>query len=222
MTTVDPTTPAAAAAGTGTQSAAQQQLAGNFDTFLTLLTTQLQNQDPLNPMDSNQFTQQLVEFSQVEQQINTNDNLKTLIGQGSTTTGAYAVSYLGKAVTVTNGNAPLANGQAIWNYNLDATASQTVLTVTDSNGQTVFTGPGETAAGHHTFDWDGKNNDGTQLPDGTYKLTVNAAAGDGTTVQNEVSTAGVVSEVDMTGGTPQLMIGPMEISLSDVAGVASL
>jgi flagellar basal-body rod modification protein FlgD len=222
MTTVDPSTSAAAAAGTGTQSAAQRQLAGNFDTFLTLLTTQLQNQDPLNPMDSNQFTQQLVEFSQVEQQINTNDNLKTLIGQGSNQTGAYAVSYLGKAVTVTNGKAPLANGQAIWNYNLDATAAQTVLAVTDANGQTVFAGPGETTAGHHVFNWDGKSNNGAQLPDGTYKLTVSAAAGDGTTVQNEVSTAGVVSEVDMTSGTPQLMIGPMEISLSDVAGVASL
>jgi flagellar basal-body rod modification protein FlgD len=199
-----------------------QQLAGNFQTFLTLLTTQLQNQDPLSPMDSNQFTQQLVEFSQVEQQINTNDNLKTLIGQGSNQTGAYAVSYLGKAVTVTNGKAPLANGQAIWNYNLDAAAAQTVLAVTDANGQTVFAGPGETTAGHHVFNWDGKSNNGAQLPDGTYKLTVSAAAGDGTTVQNEVSTAGVVSEVDMTGGTPQLMIGPMEISLSDVAGVASL
>ena len=68
--------------------AAQQQLSGNFSTFLTLLTTQLQNQDPMNPMDSNQFTQQLVEFSQVEQQINTNDNLKTIIGQGTSQTGA--------------------------------------------------------------------------------------------------------------------------------------
>jgi flagellar basal-body rod modification protein FlgD len=219
MTTVAPTTTATAA----TQpSAAQQQLAGNFDTFLTLLTTQLQNQDPLNPMDSNQFTQQLVEFSQVEQQINTNDNLKTLIGQGANQTGAYAVSYLGKAVTVTNGNAPLANGQAAWNYNLDATAAQTILTVRDSNGQTVYTGPGETAAGHHTFTWDGTSNSGATLPDGTYKLTVSPAAADGTAIQNEVSTAGVVSQVDMTGPTPQLMIGPMEIPLSDVAGVATL
>jgi flagellar basal-body rod modification protein FlgD len=218
MTTVAPTTSAAA-----TQpSAAQQQLAGNFDTFLTLLTTQLQNQDPLNPMDSNQFTQQLVEFSQVEQQINTNDNLKTLIGQGANQTGAYAVSYLGKAVTVTSGKAPLANGQAVWNYNLDATAAQTILTVTDSNGQTVYTGPGETAAGHHTFTWDGTSNTGAALPDGTYKLTVSPAAADGTSVQNEVSTTGVVSQVDMTGSTPQLMIGPMEIPLSDVAGVATL
>src|SRR5690242_8555320 len=105
---------------TATQSAAAKTLAGNFDTFLTLLTTQLQNQDPLNPMDSNQFTQQLVEFSQVEQQINTNDNLKTLISLGQSRSAADAVGYLGKAVTVSNGDAALANGTANWNYQLGA------------------------------------------------------------------------------------------------------
>jgi len=224
MTTVDPTSSAAAAAatGTGTQSAAQQQLAGNFDTFLTLLTTQLQNQDPLNPMDSNQFTQQLVEFSQVEQQINTNDNLKTLIGQGSTTTGAYAVSYLGKAVTVTNGNAPLVNSEADWTYNLGTTAAQTTLSVTDANGNVVYTGAGQTASGNHAFKWDGKNTNGVQSPDGTYKLTVTSAAADGSAVTALVASTGVVSEVDMTSGTPQLMIGPMDVSLGDVSAVQTL
>ncbi|HUO88856.1 MAG TPA: flagellar hook assembly protein FlgD [Rhizomicrobium sp.] len=218
MTTVAPTTSPV----TATPTSAQQQLSSNFDTFLQLLTTQLQNQDPLSPMDSNQFTQQLVEFSQVEQQINTNDNLKTLIAQGANQTGAYAVSYLGKAVTVTNGNAALVNGQATWTYNLDATSAQTILTVTDANGQTVFSGPGETAAGTHRFTWDGAGSNGTTLPDGAYKLTVSAAAGDGSTVQSEVASSGVVTQVDMTGSAPQLMIGPMEIPLSDVAGVATL
>lgn len=222
MTTVDPTTSAAAATTASTQSAAQTQLAGNFDTFLTLLTTQLQNQDPLNPMDSNQFTQQLVEFSQVEQQINTNDNLKTLIGQGSNQTGSYAVSYLGKAVTVTNGQAPLANSEADWTYNLGAAASQTTLTVTDANGNVVYTGAGQTAAGNHAFQWDGKNTNGTQLADGTYKLTVTGVAGDGSAVATKVASTGVVSEVDMTSGTPQLMIGPMEVGLADVSAVQSL
>jgi flagellar basal-body rod modification protein FlgD len=219
MTTVAPTAsnPAATA-----PSAAQTQLAGNFDTFLTLLTTQLQNQDPLNPMDSNQFTQQLVEFSQVEQQINTNDNLKTLINQGTSQTGAYAVSYLGKAVTVSNGNAPLADSKAVWNYNLGTTAAQSVLSVTDANGQVVYTGAGETASGNHTFTWDGTGTNGANLPDGTYKLTVTANAADGTTVASQVSSTGVVSEVDMTGATPQLLVGPMSVSLSDISGVLSL
>jgi flagellar basal-body rod modification protein FlgD len=224
-TAVDPTTSAtaatAAASATG-QSADMQQLSGNFDTFLTLLTTQLQNQDPMNPMDSNQFTQQLVEFSQVEQQINTNDSLKTLIGQGTSQTGAYAVSYLGKAVTVSNGNAPLADSKAIWAYNLNATAANTQLNVTDANGNVVYTGAGENQSGAHLFTWDGKGTNGAQLPDGTYKLTVSAAATDGSAITNSVTSTGVVSEVDMTGASPTLMVGPMPVALTDISGVQTL
>src|SRR5271154_1591718 len=86
-----------------TNNSAMQQLSGNMNTFLTLLTTQLQHQDPLSPMDSTQFTQQLVEYSQVEQQINTNTNLTNLISLQQTNSGAAAVGYLGKEVTATGG-----------------------------------------------------------------------------------------------------------------------
>src|SRR6201985_2858476 len=102
MTTVTSTatTPTTGTTGTTGSSSSMQQLSGNFDTFLQLLTTQLQNQDPTSPMDTNQFTQQLVEYSQVEQQIDTNTNLQSLITQGGTQNAAYAPSYLGKNVTV--------------------------------------------------------------------------------------------------------------------------
>src|SRR3954467_13298036 len=103
MTTTAPTS--STPAPTTAVPNATAQLSSNFDTFLQLLTTQLKNQDPTSPMDSNQFTQQLVQFSQVEQQINTNDNLKTLIGQGASQAGTFASAYLGKKVSVTNGNA---------------------------------------------------------------------------------------------------------------------
>jgi flagellar basal-body rod modification protein FlgD len=220
MSTVDPTSSAAAATA-GAASTAQKQLSSNFDTFLQLLTTQLQNQDPTNPMDSNQFTQQLVQFSQVEQQINTNTNLQTLINQGNQGIGAYAVSYLGKAVTVSNGQTPLASGQAIWAYNLGTTAANTQLTVTDKSGNVVYTGAGATASGAHVFSWNGKNNNGTQMPDGAYKLTVTAKAADGSAVSNSVTSTGVVSEVDMTSNPPVLMVGTMPVALSDIAGVQS-
>src|ERR1700756_4166435 len=114
------TTPAASttnANGTSSGASALNQLSGNFSTFLTLLTTQLKNQDPTSPMDSNQFTQQLVEYSQVEQQINTNTNLTTLISQGTTNAAAMTSSYLGKNVSITNGNASLSSGKANWTYN---------------------------------------------------------------------------------------------------------
>src|SRR4029079_13178737 len=100
--------------GTTTQPDAMKQLSGNFSTFLTLLTTQLKNQDPTSPMDSNQFTQQLVMYSQVEQQISTNDNLKTLITQGTSNASAMTAGYLGKKVSVLNGNASLPGGSPPW------------------------------------------------------------------------------------------------------------
>src|ERR1700744_4656824 len=104
MTSTAPVSTLPATATSSTPDA-MAQLSGNFSTFLTLLTSQLTNQDPTSPMDSNQFTQQLVEFSQVEQQIDTNTNLKTLISQGTAQAGTFATSYLGKNVSVTNGQA---------------------------------------------------------------------------------------------------------------------
>src|ERR1700735_1175693 len=153
--TIGSTTSTTPTSSTGTSStsgsSAMDQLSGNFDTFLQLLTTQLQNQDPLSPMDSNQFTQQLVEFSQVEQQIDSNTNLQTLISQGTSQSGAYATSYLGKTVTVSGGQGPRPTAQAQWNYNLAAAATSTTLTVTNASGQAVFTGSGQTTAGNNTF-----------------------------------------------------------------------
>jgi flagellar basal-body rod modification protein FlgD len=207
--------------GTGsstTGNSAMDQLSGNFDTFLQLLTTQLQNQDPLDPMDSNQFTQQLVEFSQVEQQINTNTNLQTLITQGQTQSGAYATGYLGKVVTVTGGQAALTDGQAQWNYNLAAAATSTTLSVTNANGQVVYSGSGQTSAGNNTFTWNGEDNNGNQLADGTYTLAVNASNA-GTAVTTTVSSSGTVSEVNMTGGSPQLVIGAMQVPLSSIGAI---
>src|SRR3954463_3014533 len=144
MTTTAPTssTPAPTTPVSATPAPnAMAQLSSNFDTFLTLLTTQLKNQDPTSPMDSNQFTQQLVQFSQVEQQIQTNTNLDNLIKQGSSMAGSYATAYLGKTVSVTNGQASLAGGAANWNYTLGAAASEATLTVTNQAGRVVFVGP---------------------------------------------------------------------------------
>ena len=130
------TTPGAST-DTGSNSGLQE-LSGNFDTFLTLLTTQLQNQDPLSPMDSNQFTQQLVEFSGVEQQINTNQNLQTLINLAQGRSSADAVSYLGKSVTLSNGKGALINGAATWTYALNDAAKADTLTVSDCSPARIF------------------------------------------------------------------------------------
>jgi flagellar basal-body rod modification protein FlgD len=219
-----PTTPTATTSATstnGTSNDAMSQLSGNFDTFLQLLTSQLKNQDPTSPMDSNQFTQQLVEYSQVEQQINTNTNLQTLITQSTSQAGTLASTYLGRNVSVTNGNASLTSGTATWGYTLGTTATSTALTVSDANGNVVYTSAGETAAGNHTFTWNGKDSNGNQLADGTYKLSAAATASDGSAVTTTIASAGTVSQIDMTSSPPKLVVGNMEINLSDIAAVSN-
>ncbi len=215
------TTPPASPAASTSSTDPMAQLSGNFSTFLTLLTTQLKNQDPTSPMDSNQFTQQLVMYSQVEQQIQSNTNLKTLISQGTSSASSTATQYLGKKVSVTNGQASLTSGAAAWTYNLGTAAAATSLTVTDASGKVVYTGKGETTSGNHTFGWDGKDNNGNQLADGSYKLTVAAADSGGAPVTTTVASAGTVTQIDMTTGTPQLVVGNMEIGLGDIAAVAN-
>src|SRR5256714_9706135 len=135
------TQPTATASATGTATnttgVANNQIAGNFNTFLTLLTTQLKNQNPLDPLDTNQFTQQLVQFAGVEQQINMNTQLQSLVSLQQTAQNSQALGFVGKTVTVKGTTAPLTNGQAQWTFNPPNPATAT-FTVTDSTGQTVF------------------------------------------------------------------------------------
>jgi flagellar basal-body rod modification protein FlgD len=206
---------------TNSTDPALKQLSGNFSTFLNLLTTQLKNQDPTSPMDTNQFTQQLVMYSQVEQQIQSNTNLKSLIAQGQSSASAMAMDYLGKRVSIMNGQASLAEGEATWTYNLPSAAKSAKLTVTNSAGKTVYTGDAEKTAGNHNFEWDGKDNYGNAQPSGGYKLTVTAVDSAGAALDAAIASAGLVSQIDMTGASPQLVIGYMTIGLSDVAAIAN-
>jgi flagellar basal-body rod modification protein FlgD len=216
MTTVAATT---ATTTSSSASSVMSSLTSSFDTFLTLLTTELQNQDPTNPMDSSEFTSQIAQFCQVEAQMETNDKLDTLISQGSSSAAGYTVDYLGKTVTLSDGTGVLSDGSATWTYDLGATAASTTLTVTDSSGNTVYTASGDTASGSHEFDWDGVNASGTQLADGAYTLTVSAKTADGNTVSTTTTSSGKVTGVDMSGSTAQLIIGSTSIALSDVSAV---
>lgn len=217
ITTATPTT----GVSDSQSSSAAKQLSGNFDTFLTLLTAQLKNQDPLSPMDSAQFTQQLVQFSSVEQQINSNKNLESLISLTKSNATNSAVSYLGHDVTITDGTSGLSDGAANWNYSLDTAASTNALVVTDAKGKAVFATRGETGAGAHDFSWNGRDSSGAKLPDGTYKLIVSAQGSDGSAVKSTTTSHGLVSEVDLTGTEPMLLIGSMSVPLSKAGFIAA-
>src|ERR1700742_4552360 len=128
-------------------------IAGNFDTFLQLLTTQLQNQNPLDPLDTNQFTQQLVEFSGVEQQLKTNDFLSSLVQANSNTVNSNAVGYIGETVSASGVRSELANGKAQWNFSLPEAASVNV-DIKDASGNTVYTEKGDLKQGNGTCTWD--------------------------------------------------------------------
>lgn len=210
-----------AAASQTASSSARSKLSANFDTFLKLLTEQLKNQDPTDPMDTAEFTQQLVQYSQVEQQINTNQNFETLISLQRTSSASAALGYLGRTVVTKGDQATLSGGTANWSYQLPANATDTQLIVSDSRGRVVRSFSGERNAGTHQFVWDGKGQNGQTLPDGAYRLEVKAAGADGKTMSATLSSSGVVSEADLSGSDPVLKIGARKAALSDVVAITS-
>ena len=196
-------------------------LAGNFQTFLTLLTTQLQNQDPLSPLDTNQFTQQLVQFASVEQQLKTNDQLTTLVSLQQTAQSTQALTFVGKTAVVDGSTAALTNASATWNLGVP-TNSNVTISIANSTGQTVFTGSYAVNAGsNHAFTWDGKGNDGTQWPDGKYKLTATAADTAGNSVAVSTQIQGVVNSVDLTQSPPLLSINGQTYTVNQIKSIAA-
>ena len=193
-------------------------IAGNFTTFLQLLTTQLQNQNPLDPLDTNQFTEQLVQFAQVEQQLKSNDQLATLVSLQQTAQQTQALGFVGQTVAVDGSTAQLSKGQASWSFNVPKPASATV-TISDSSGQTVYSGSYTVQAGQQAFNWDGHGNNGVQWPDGAYKMTVTATDSSGQPVAISTEVEGVVDSVDMTQNPPVLSIGGQNFTLNQVKRV---
>jgi len=220
-TTSSSTSSSASTAG-AVGSSASQQLAGNFDTFLQLLTTQLQNQNPLDPLDTNQFTQQLVEFAGVEQQINMNTNLQTLISMQQTSEATSALQLVGSTVTVGGQAATLSNAtgsSAIWNLTAASPATAN-LTITNSSGQTAFTGTMALNAGSQSFSWNGMGNNGQTWPDGTYTLTVTATGANGQPVTVSSQVQGVVSAVNTNVNPPTLTVGGQTVQISQITSIS--
>jgi flagellar basal-body rod modification protein FlgD len=210
--------PSATDATTASQTA-RTKLSDNFDTFLVLLTAQLQNQDPLSPMDSSEFTQQLVQFSQVEQQISTNDNLETLIAQQSAAAAALPLSYLGKAALLASNRATLEEGGARWSYAFESEPASVTLTVKDASGRIVYTESGVAESGVHNFTWDGTKASGGTAAPGVYTLSVVALNDAGQAVASEINVMELVTGVDFTTGTPRIVTSSGAHDLEDVLGL---
>jgi flagellar basal-body rod modification protein FlgD len=202
-----------------TTDVAAGQIAGNFNTFLQLLTTQLQNQNPLDPLDTNQFTQQLVSFAGVEQQINMNTQLKTLVALQQTAQATQALNFVGATVAVNGSNAQMVNAQAQWTYAPTSAATAT-FTITNSTGQTVFSQTGLVQPGAQPFVWNGVGNTGQQWPDGNYTLSVTAAdPTTGKSVALPTQINGVVSSVDLTQNPPMLTVAGQNFTVNQILRV---
>ncbi|MGV7033562.1 flagellar hook assembly protein FlgD [Methylobacterium symbioticum] len=206
-----------AATSTGTSA---QEIAGNFTQFLTLLTTQLKNQNPLDPMDTNQFTQQLVQFAGVEQQLKTNDRLDNILTSSKAASSATATSYIGQAITADGLSADLTSGgSASWTLNAARAATKAVVTILDSKSNVVGTQTTSLTAGSQAFTWNGRTASGMNAPAGTYTIKVSAQDATGASVTVDTSTSGTVSQVDLSGAAPVLLVGSKRIPLSSVQRV---
>ena len=230
MTTTLPTTQTSTAANAATSSTSAataagtsgaQALAGNYNTFLTLLTTQLQNQDPLSPLDTNQFTQQLVEFSSVEKQINMNSNLQTLISLQQTSEATSAMQFLGSSVTVSGTTATLAaNSPATWSLNSPSPATANI-TITSSTGQTAYSGTTTLNAGSQSYSWNGQGANGITWPAGQYTMAISATGANGQAVTVATQVQGTVSGVDLSQNPPQLTVGGQSYPISAIQSINS-
>jgi flagellar basal-body rod modification protein FlgD len=227
MTTAPVTTPSAAASSTSSSSTtgsnALNKLSSDLNSFLTLLTTQLKNQDPLSPLDSTQFTAQLVAFTGVEQQINTNTKLDSLIGVDKATQLTSAANFIGNTVQAPSSQVWLdTTGTASQiGYNLPSQASAVVLTVMDSTGAVVSSGNAPVTKGDNVVTWDGKDGSGNALASGVYSVTVSALDQSQQPMTGiTTSIIGTVTNVtsDPTAGT-ELSIGGVTVPLSSVTSV---
>lgn len=213
-----------AVSGVGSSSSTSQinqsraTIAENFDTFLQILTTQLKNQNPLDPLDTNAFTQQLVQFTGVEQQLKTNEFLEAMMTATQNSGNSQAVSYVGKIVTAQGNKSELVEGQAQWHFAVDKPATITA-TVRDMKGNVVYTKTGSVEQGESIFKWNGIGNDDRAQPDGSYSITIEARDRDGKMINVATEMTGEVTGVDFTGSEPVLIVGTGRVNLSAVMSV---
>jgi flagellar basal-body rod modification protein FlgD len=205
-------------AASATAGIDKQTVMGNFQTFLSLLTTQLKNQNPLDPLDTNQFTQQLVQFAQVEQQMKSNDQLATLVSFEKNAQSTYALAFVGSTVAVDGATTNLKNGVAQWSFSVSRPCTATV-NITSATGQVVYTGSFTMQPGAQNFMWDGRDNNGVKWPDGTYTMSVTAKDTSGQTTAVSTEIIGTVTSVDLTQNPPLLSIGGSNFTLDKVKRV---
>ncbi|MBF0166423.1 MAG: flagellar hook assembly protein FlgD [Alphaproteobacteria bacterium] len=207
------------AAATSKSVASKDKLAADMNHFLMLLTSQLKHQDPLSPMDSTEFTNQLVQFANVEQNIQTNSNLEKMIALQQSSITLSSANYIGKTVSAATTVLPLQNGAANFGYSFDATPAQATMSIVNAAGNVVKMLEVDKTAGSHAVTWDGKDDQGNQLQDGGYKVQIMAVNAKGEEVTSTVVASGKVTGVSVYGGEVTLKMGGASTLLSNVQSI---
>jgi len=202
-------------------------LANNEQTFLKLLTVQLKNQDPLAPTDTTQMTSQITQMTGVEQQLVTNDLLAALVGMNTGTGLSEGVNMIGKQVTATTDNSTLKDGKAVFSWSQPGASTSLTVEVKNAAGKVIRTlHPDDQKSGSHTLTWDGKDDSGAQLPDGgVYTIAVTAKGADGKDIKAaniKGRTEGLVTAVDNSTGSPQVIIDGKQVPIDNVIGVTAV
>lgn len=197
---------ATASSSTGTATAQAQDI--NQDTFLKLFVTQLQNQDPLNPMDPSGMLSQLAQFTALEQQTQSNDLLKNLLSAIQSQSQFDLMQFVGREV-VTQGNTvslPQSGGTSL-SYDLGGNANNVTVSILDSNGQLVRTiQEGAQAQGRQVVEWDGLDGNGNPLPEGTYSFQVQATDSNGSGVTAQTYASEQVVGTSWANGQGELLL----------------
>lgn len=209
------------ATGTPNANGASNALNANFDMFLKLLTTQMQNQDPLDPMETSEYTQQLVQYSSVEQSIQQTSTLKDILASLSTQDLAQSANFLGTHAMFDSATAGMsASTPADWSWEASRPVETLSATITNASGQVVDTRVLD-AARVGNFRWDGSLANGRTAPDGSYTLALTARSADGTNVPVAIRSKGLIDQVETVGGVVRLGINGADFGVSDLIRVRS-
>jgi flagellar basal-body rod modification protein FlgD len=194
-----------------TTGPAGPRLSADLGTFLTLLTTQLRNQDPTKPMDTETLTQQLVQFASVEQQLAGNQTLGRLLTLQQAGQLAETASLIGRRVTVESDTLPLQDGRAEVVLPAAGAARRAVIEVQDSTGAALRRETVTLGAGARSWVWDGRDDRGTRRADGAYRVVVTGRAEDGTDLPLAATVAGRVTGAARSDGELVLRLGAATI-----------
>lgn len=222
MTTISSAVSTAATTTSTTSSTSSASSSLSSSDFLSLLVSELQNQDPLNATSTTDFINQLTSYANFSQQQEINSSMTSLANSFSSLVTLNSVNYIGHTVEAKTDTATLTGGSATFGYTLSSAASDVSISIKDSSGNTVWSGTGSGNAGSNSFTWDGKNSSGTQLADGgQYTISVSATDSAGNSVYKYSTVSGTVTGIDTSSSTPALLVNGVSVSASNIIGVSS-